>query len=132
MKTRTKTAIYVLCGLVFVGLVYGVCYVRYLGDIIGREAAAVCQIAHLRTELLIYHNKNRHWPSETKQIAPDPKEWIDQVSKKPLLYFPNARYWTDDVLLSQPEPYRSELWPFGKMKKYVILANGNCVDIYAD
>lgn len=128
IKTRTK--IILLSGIIFIGcIIYALFYFHYLSHLVGLETAEASQLSYLHKELFIFHENNHGWPNSLKDVVPDEINLFDGISKKPLLYYPDAKYDTDEILLAQPEPYRTRLWPFGKMRRWGVLANGIRVDL---
>jgi len=109
-------------------LVYAVCYCVYIGRLVGKETLTECQLLQLRDDLDAYYNKYHKWPDDLKHLLKQNglAEYTptDPISHKALLYFPDAASGTEAILVAQPEPFRTRLWPFGKMKRWVATANG--------
>jgi len=119
MKART-VAISLACAIVAGGSVYSLCYCWVYGHMVGGEAAVSSGLWNLRTELYRYHDARKNWPEKLSDLGEF--SWKDHIAEKPYLYFPGARRGTTDILAAQPEPYRLGLWPFGQIKRQVILA----------
>jgi len=126
---KIKTKITLIVGIILIVLIYGICYGVYGVNITLAEIDETSRLVELSNELFTYCERKHGWPNSLKEVAPDEMDRLDRISKKPLIYFPNAKSGTNDVLLAQPEPYRTRLWPFGKMRRRGMLANGNKVDL---
>ena len=111
--------------LVLIAISYFVCFCKHEADTVAKGAATVSDLGHLRNALLGYYYENRQWPTTLRY--PDVPSTIptDPFSRKPYLYTPDGLKPTDDaIIVTQPEPFRTRLWPFSQMKRYVLLANG--------
>lgn len=82
--------------------------------------------------LVEYYESHQKWPQTLAEL-PLPEErkeklLIDFMSGKPYLYFPQAkgRY---AILVAQPKPYRVGLWPFGELRRCVLMPDDGPVFI---
>ncbi len=79
-------------------------------------------LGHLQVKLIDYYATKGRWPEQLGELKLSDFQLTDRVSRKPLLYFPDATHDTTDILVAQPEPFRMGLWPFGEMRRHVMLA----------
>lgn len=126
-KVVTRT----LCGIffgIFLVLIYGVSNFVYRNLTLAKASGLVCEFGDMRARFSNYYETNHHWPRNldvVRTLVLNDSCMLDPISEKPLVYYPDAKPWTNEILMAQPEPFRTELWPFGKMQRYVMLGNGD-------
>ena len=84
----------------------------------------VSTLHNLRNHLVDYHDAQDQWPDRLEDLADYFQGLVDRASEKAFWYFPAAERSTEDILVAQPDVYRTRLWPFGEFKRYVVRANG--------
>ena len=57
---------------------------------------------------------------------------VDPVSHRPLVYHPGAPLGTRAILLAQPEPREVGLWPFARIERLGVRADGMLVRLQDD
>lgn len=123
MNVRTGRRACVIA-IVFASTVYGVCYGRYMIDEAAMTASAASILHNVRNALLDYRDAHGQWPDRLEYLAGHSDGLVDRFSEKPFAYFPAAEHGTVEILVAQPDAYRTRLWPFGEFKRIVVRANG--------
>ena len=101
------------------------------------QGAAVTGMRVVYNDLCNYRERHGRWPQNLVEAAKekgahsglDGGEVTDLVSRRPFLYYPDAKPGTHAVLFAQPEPHRIGLWPFVMTERLGIRADGRFVDI---
>ena len=118
-------------GVILLMSMYCFLYVHYEVTITPKVTAMICDLGDLRGALIEYYNDKRSWPQTLENLGLDYSIPKDAVSGKSFLYTPSTSKCDESVLVSQPESFRTKLWPFGEMRRYVLLANGAIHDVSA-
>ncbi len=122
MKAKT-VSISLACFAVTASAAYGVGHYWVKYRTIAEEGAVSCDMNHLYLALHDYHDAKKAWPAKLEDLKVHEILLKDKISGKPYLYFPDARYGTRDILLTQPQPFRLGLWPFGEIKRFILRAS---------
>jgi hypothetical protein len=131
MSTKNIT-IRIVVGLAL-GLAVACYYVAYLGcwtTTAHLEGATVSHMTGVYRRLHEYYEKNGRWPESLSVVMGE--TGIDLTSNLPLLYFPDAKPGTEEILIAQPQPFKVGLWPFVEMKRRGVRADGELVDVPSD
>lgn len=124
MKTKALGCLLMALVAVVLG---GACLLVYWEAIEGKSALTVSELARLNTSLHTYYNENNHWPKTLRYYYREEPNEIpsDPFSRRPYLYTPDGVKPGDKaILIAQPEPFRTAPWPFGEMRRYGLLGNG--------
>ena len=110
-------------------LVYLITFINCFVSARPKSALTVSDLGEIRTALIEFHNQYDFYPatlSELRGIAAH--NATNSVSGKPFLYFPRGQ---SGVLVAQPQPFRTMLWPFGEIRQWAILTNGTVDNVYS-
>ena len=84
--------------------------------------SAKCSLGEISDEVRKFHIKNHRYPTSFEDMGVRPEDYMDSVSRKPWKWnIPAAQ---SSVIVCQPEPYRTWLWPFGEWERYGLLTDG--------
>jgi hypothetical protein len=122
---KVKCALIIAVGIT--AIYFGVSTV-YFVKLKPKSVNAVSKLGKLRGPLLEFYNEHQSFPTNLTEIGADDYDGTDMVSGKRFRYFPKAE---SGVLLVQPEPFRTMLWPLGEMHQYGMLTDGTIDNVYA-
>ena len=117
----------VLWVVVVITVAYAACFLLYEANATGKSAETASELASLRNSLQGYYAHNGRWPSTLRYYYREERDVIpvDSFSREPYLYTPDSLKPTDEaIIVAQPQPFKTRLWPFGQLRRYVLLANG--------
>ena len=134
-KVATRITLGVLVAAV---LLYAVEFGANVAVGIHKQSARGVCLAFVYRDLCIYRKSNGQWPGSLSDATKrqgsllGEAETLDPISHLPLLYYPDAKPGTKAILLAQPEPLELGLWPFVRMKRLGIRADGRIVHLHGD
>jgi len=93
------------------------------------SALTSSDLAEIRMALNEFQNQHNSYPATLSELGGiAAHDATNSVSKKPYLYFPRGQ---SGVLVAQPQPFRTMLWPFGEYQQIGILTNGPIENVYS-
>jgi hypothetical protein len=93
---------------------------------IHKQGAALMHLRSAYADLCAYRRAHGRWPQRLDEAA----NWIDPASQLPFLYDPKAGPGTTSILVAQPAAQSvGGLWPFGRMERLAVRADGSVVDL---
>ncbi|MGA2064045.1 MAG: hypothetical protein ABSG86_03705 [Thermoguttaceae bacterium] len=115
-----------------------------------RQGARYCYLSTLKAGLWTCYERNGRWPQTLRRMAIE--EWwggvdpVDPASGRPLpdrelaklvdpisdrlwLYYPDAEFGTEAILVAQPEALSVGLWPFVTVRRWGLQADGRPVEL---
>jgi len=106
-------------------MLYGYSAAQYYAHVRGWQAALVSNMGELRQILREYKIENESIPVTLDELNIVGDSILrDPFTGKDLIYTPEHYSATNLVpLIYQEDYYRTQLWPFGKYKKYAIMSN---------
>ena len=124
--TRPGKGVYIGCVGLFL-LIYAILFVRHEAMTTARLASNSSTLADIRVKLAEYHSAHNSCPATLADLGMTDGAVRDSFSMQPFLYFPHGQ---SGVLIAQPQPFRTKLWPLGGMKQVGILTNNELADVY--
>ena len=138
MRVKKVAACVILGSLTLVGLTYGVLFLGEMVVAIHNRAISGVIMTNIYTDLRRFRETSGRWPEsltemvQQKESLVGPGYDLDPISRRPLLYYPDAKPGTKTIIVAQPEPLKAGLCPFITMKRWAIRADGKLVDLSGD
>jgi len=140
MKLTRRLRLSGVAILCLVVMCYAFMFVVCEVQIIGRVGATHMKLNDVREVFIEFHRKNQRWPDTIQEVyglkthegaVMDDSATHEYPSGEPFrcvtkegLYYRNDTEGPDQIILMLSKPYRTKLWPFGKMETMIATTHG--------
>jgi hypothetical protein len=127
MSRRGKRLIWLGVIVTLALVAYGVVAIRYYALTHMKSVCATSDLYDLRMPFVMYRNDHDAMPTSWADMKgySNSVAVLDAVSKELFVFFPSA---APGMLIIQPKPYRTALWPFGRFRQWGVDTNGYVLD----
>jgi hypothetical protein len=138
MKQHISKRFLLVVGAVLLMLIgYGIAYSVYRVRVYTNGISTVSDLGDVREAFFKFREVHRRWPSTMKEVhgigtseGVVTREYHDSMSGSPFCCVAGKELYYRiggkpyKVLVVLPQPYRSELWPFGEMRTIIASFSG--------
>jgi len=112
---------------------YGLCQLACYSIREARAAATMMSLANIWRASVEFESKHARWATDLGELGLQDGQLIDLISGR---RFGCAQILSGQgkamPIVWQPEPYRTALWPFGKMKQWALYSDGSVRDLLTE
>lgn len=128
MRLKLLIAVLVLSAIGYIAA-----YLYVQASQTAKMATTISRLGEIRGRLLQYQQNHGAFPSEgLADLGLSPHELQDPITGLPFSYRPKSESAGDRPIVEQISAFRTKLWPFGEVRRYVLYANGDISDAQND
>jgi len=115
--------------LFLLALAFGIYYVVARFIIVARATVTLSNLGQIGRRLSEFRATRGRFPQGTGELDLQPDLLVDPMSGKDFIWAQKAPQGTGRVrLVWQPEPHRTEPWPFGGIRQLALFSDGSVGD----